>query len=72
MAKKKKVAKKVRTERELMHWAWALVANAYGGPPWNEASPEWKDAATTWTAAYHDYLKAPPALPELIEVDPTT
>ena len=71
---KKVVSEQRRTEQELMHWAWTVIANAYGGN-WSRAKPEWKDAAMSWRDAYHAYLEAHPLLPEMeevvVEVDPS-
>lgn len=62
MGKRKKVARKLRESAELIHWAWTVIANAYGGD-WSKATPEWRDAATTWRDAYHDHLDHQPLPP---------
>lgn len=42
---------------QLLHVAWGLIANAYGGA-WNLASEEWRKAAEAWRDDYHEFLEA--------------
>lgn len=46
---------RVRSEAELMHWAWVVIRGAYSGN-WKLAPAEWRDAAMTWRAAYYRHL----------------
>lgn len=44
---------------DLLHAAWALIANASGGR-WEEETPEWQAAARRWRDAWHATLPRVP------------
>ena len=41
--------------RELVEYAWTIIANA-GEGNWERESSEWQEAAKLWRTQYHDYL----------------
>ena len=49
--------------RDLVEWAWTIIANA-GGGDWENESAEWRKAAAAWRDAYHRSLKQQPTKKE--------
>lgn len=45
----------ISPRKNLLDWAWAIIANA-GGGDWEKEPKEWREAATKWCDAYHEYL----------------
>ena len=39
-------------DKDLLEWAWAIIANANGGN-WDKANSDWKEAAIKWRDVYH-------------------
>ncbi len=42
-------------DRDLVDWAWGIIANV-GGGNWDRETPEWQTAAGKWRDRYHDTL----------------